>query len=215
MKSEGAPNVYSRRWFEFFHVGIHEARTNRETEFICRCAPLLEFQHVLDVCCGMGRHARELASRGYSVTGIDRDTEAIAAAREAGGGPKYEIVDVRDYQPKPEAFDAAIIMGQSFGHFDATTNRGVLGRLSGAVRTRGRLILDLWQSGIFYGASGRARIRVDTRSCPRKEARLWRPAICPPRLSRRRPRTIRVAVVRAARNGAIGQLGRFSAARLV
>lgn len=64
-------NVYSRQWFEFFHIGIGEART--KTAFICRCAPLPDFRKVLDVCCGMGRHARALGSRGYSVTGIDRD----------------------------------------------------------------------------------------------------------------------------------------------
>ena len=46
-------NVYSRRWFEFFHIGIGEARTMQETASICRCAPLPNFCKVLDVCCGM------------------------------------------------------------------------------------------------------------------------------------------------------------------
>src|SRR5438045_6405550 len=107
-------NIYSRGWFEFFHVGIDETRTDRETDFISRSTPLPEFRKILDVCCGMGRHARALASRGYSVAGIDRDAAVIAAARQAGGGPRYEIGDVCDYEPRPGAFDAAIIMGQSF-----------------------------------------------------------------------------------------------------
>ena len=158
MTNDETANIYSRQWFEFFHIGIGEARTIRETEFICRCAPLPEFRHVLDVCCGTGRHARALASRGYSVAGIDRDTEAIAAAREAGGGPEYETVDVRDYQPKPEAFEAAIIMGQSFGHFDGVTNRDVLDRLTGAVRTGGRIILDLWNPEFFTAHQGRREL---------------------------------------------------------
>jgi ubiquinone/menaquinone biosynthesis C-methylase UbiE len=38
--------------------GLDEARTIRETEFVCRSAPLPEFRKILDVCCGMGRHAR-------------------------------------------------------------------------------------------------------------------------------------------------------------
>src|SRR5260370_23554040 len=121
------PNVYSRQWFEFFHVGIDEARTIRETEFTCRCAPLSDFRKILDVCCGMGRHARALSNVGYSVTGIDRDTDAIAKARELGGGPNYIVADIRDYQPAPETFDAAIVMGQTFGTFDAGTNPDVLG----------------------------------------------------------------------------------------
>src|SRR2546430_13362413 len=126
-------NSYSHRWFEFFHVGIDEARTIRETEFICACAPLPEFRKILDVCCGMGRHARALSDRGYSVTGIDRDSDAIAKARELGGGPGYVVADIREYQPAPETFDAAIVMGQSLGHFDPGTNRDILQRLAESV----------------------------------------------------------------------------------
>jgi len=97
----------------------------------------------------MGRHARALSDRGYLVTGIDRDTKAIAVAREAGGGPQYEIVDVRDYEPSTDAFDAAIVMGQSFGHFDETTNRDVLQRLGCRVRKGGRFVLDIWSPEFF------------------------------------------------------------------
>jgi SAM-dependent methyltransferase len=138
------PNTYSRRWFEFFHIGIGEARTIQEATFVCRCAPLPDFRKLADVCCGMGRHARALSSRGYSVTGIDRDSDAIAKARELAGGPSYVHADIRDYRPAPGAFDVAIIMGQSFGHFDPTTNRDVLGRLAAGLRAGGRVILDLW-----------------------------------------------------------------------
>src|SRR3984893_6725078 len=122
-------NVYSRQWFEFFHVGIVEARTNRELRFICANLPLPDFCKLLDLCCGMGRHARGLASQGYSVTGIDRDSHAIAKARELGGGPSYIVAEVREYRPIPTTFDAAIVMGQSFGHFDAAPNSEVFSRL--------------------------------------------------------------------------------------
>ena len=147
-------NLYSRQWFEFFHAGIDEARTIRETEFICACAPLPEFQKILDVCCGMGRHARALSNRGYSVTGIDRDADAIAKARELGDGPNYVVAEIRDYQPAPEKFDATIVMGQSFGHFDSGTNRDILRRLADAIRKRGRVILDLWNPEFFAAHQG-------------------------------------------------------------
>jgi SAM-dependent methyltransferase len=147
-------NLYSHRWFEFFHAGIDEARTIRETEFIGRSAPLPDFSKILDVCCGMGRHARALSGRGYSVSGIDRDTDAIAKARELGRGPNYAVADIRHYQSAPETFDAAIVMGQSFGHFDAETNRDILRRLAGGVRKRGRIILDLWNPEFFAAHQG-------------------------------------------------------------
>jgi SAM-dependent methyltransferase len=89
------PNVYFRRWFEFFHIGVDEARTMQETMFICRCAPLPNFRKVLDACCGTGWHARALSSQGYSVIGIDRDADVIAKARTLAGGPGYENADSR------------------------------------------------------------------------------------------------------------------------
>jgi hypothetical protein len=46
-------------------------------------------------------------------------------------------------------FDVAIIMSQSFGSFDARTNRELLGRLADGVREGGRVILDLWSAEFF------------------------------------------------------------------
>jgi SAM-dependent methyltransferase len=164
------PNLYSHHWFEFFHVGIDRARTRQETEFICRSAPLPEFRKILDVCCGMGRHARALSNRGYSVVGIDRDADVIAKARELAGGPSYVVADIRDYQSTPETFDAAIVMGQSFGYFDAGTNRAVLQRLAESVRKRGRVILDLWNPDFFASQQGARELKT-TRGVVRESKR--------------------------------------------
>jgi SAM-dependent methyltransferase len=142
-------NVYSRQWFEFFHIGIDKARTIQEATFVCRCAPLPDFGKLVDVCCGMGRHARALSNRGYSVIGIDRNADIILKARELAGGPNYVVADIREYRLEPGAFDVAIVMSQSFGYFDAATNRDVLGRLAASVRDGGRIILDLWNQDFF------------------------------------------------------------------
>ena len=154
-------NVYSRQWFEFFHAGIVEARTHRELRFICANLPLPDFCKLLDLCCGMGRHARGLASQGYSVTGIDRDSNAIGKARELGAGPNYAVADIRNYQPVAETFDAVIAMGQSFGHFDAGTNRDILRRLANDVRKGGRVILDLWNPEFFLAHQGERELKTD------------------------------------------------------
>lgn len=166
------PNVYSRQWFEFFHIPIDEARTIRETEFICRCAPLPEFRKVLDVCCGMGRHARALSDLGYSVVGVDRDPDVISQARKMKNGqdgacpsitePHYIVADIRDYAPEPGAFDVAIVMSQSFGYFDAETNRDVLRRLTNGLRKGGRIVLDLWNPEFFIAHQGERELNTPT-----------------------------------------------------
>lgn len=102
----------------------------------------------------MGRHARLLSSRGYSVTGVERDAQAVARARELAGGPDYFQADLREYQPESGAYDAIIVMSQSFGYFDATTNREVLERLARGLRRGGRIILDLWNPDFFAGHQG-------------------------------------------------------------
>ena len=148
------PNSYSEDWFRLFQAGIAKSRTVQEVDFICAFAPLPGFRKVLDVCCGMGRHARALSSRGYSVTGIERDSAAVAKARELAGGPSYIQADVRDYRPDTGSDDIAIIMSQSFGYFDAATNRDLLRRLAETVREGGRVILDLWNPEFFVGHQG-------------------------------------------------------------
>jgi SAM-dependent methyltransferase len=154
------PNSYSARWFEFFHVGISEARTSQEVTLVSRCAPLPDFRNVVDVCCGMGRHARALSKLGYSVTGIDRDADAITKARELGGGPTLVHADIRNYKLEPEAFDVAIVMSQSFGHFDPATNRDLLCRFATGVRQGGRIILDLWNSEFFAAHQGERELET-------------------------------------------------------
>ena len=154
MENLQEPNAYSPQWFESFHVGIAAARTEQECAFIRRECPLPTFRRVLDVCCGMGRHARRLAAEGYTVTGVERDARAVAAARGQSGGPAYVQTDVRDYQPEPGACDAVIVMSQSFGYFEAEANRVVLARLGKALRPGGRLILDLWNPAFFLPRQG-------------------------------------------------------------
>lgn len=164
------PNTYSPAWFQFFHVGIPASRTEQETAFIVRACPLPTYRRVLDLCCGMGRHARTLAALSYEVTGVERDTQAVAAARSQAGGPTYIQADVRDYQPGAAAFDAVAIMSQSFGYFDPATNAALLGKVTAALRPGGRLILDLWNPAFFLPRQGQrtfelpaGRVRETTR----------------------------------------------------
>ncbi|MES2709880.1 MAG: class I SAM-dependent methyltransferase [Verrucomicrobiota bacterium] len=148
-------NAYSPEWFQFFHEGIPEVRTAQEAGFISALCPVADFPRILDVCCGMGRHSRALASLGYAVTGIERDPAAVAAAVRQSGGPVYREMDIRDWRPEPESFDAAVILSQSFGFFGAEANLEILTRLAAALRPGGRIVLDLWNPAFFLTRQGR------------------------------------------------------------
>jgi hypothetical protein len=108
----------------------------------------------------MGRHARGLSSRGYSVTGIERDLDVIARARELAGGPSYIQADIRDYRPDIGAYDLVIVMSRSFGYFDSATNRDLLGRLAKGVREGGRIVIDLWSQEFFATHQGERKLEL-------------------------------------------------------
>lgn len=70
-------------------------------------------QKILDIGCGTGRHAIELARRGYSVTGLDLSDSQLERAREkaAEAGVKVTFLkrDARDFRFE-ELFDVAIML---------------------------------------------------------------------------------------------------------
>jgi SAM-dependent methyltransferase len=74
-------NDYSPTGYELFLRPIAPEQTEREAAFVAGWLPRPAFTSVLDVCCGTGRHARALASCGYSVTGVDANAAALAEAR--------------------------------------------------------------------------------------------------------------------------------------
>lgn len=63
---------------------------------------------VLDVACGAGRHMQCLTALGHSVTGVDRDPEALAKAQAFGSVVQADI----ENDPWPfagHAFDAVVV----------------------------------------------------------------------------------------------------------
>lgn len=153
-------NRYSENWFRYFHEGMPAERSIEEVRAVEAICPPDRFPRVLDVCCGLGRHCRAFADRGYWVTGIERDAGMVNEARRLGGGPEYLAMDVRDFAVSPEAgtFDLVVIFGQSFGYFDDKENAALLTRLAESLRIGGRLLLDLWQPEFFEKRPGRREL---------------------------------------------------------
>src|ERR1700730_18233286 len=76
-------------WYENFFQGlaldlwrkaVSPEQTKAETDFLVKALQCDSGSHLLDVPCGNGRLSRELASRGYQVTGVDIAAEFIEEA---------------------------------------------------------------------------------------------------------------------------------------
>jgi cyclopropane fatty-acyl-phospholipid synthase-like methyltransferase len=86
-------------WEEFFdgHAPKYDENcftknTVAEVEFLIEALGLRPGSTVLDVGCGTGRHAVELARRGYRVTGVDLSAGMLAQARKRALAAGVQIV---------------------------------------------------------------------------------------------------------------------------
>lgn len=101
---------------------------------------------VLDIGCGTGRHAIELATRGYQVTGLDLSEGQLARAREkataAGVSVDFRQADARELD-FVAAFDLAIILCEAAFPLMETDemNYRILEGACRALRPGGKLIL--------------------------------------------------------------------------
>lgn len=112
-----------------------------------RLLKLTEGAHVLDMCTGPGRHAIELARRGFRVTGVDRTRRYLERARlyadQAGVSVEFVEGDMRRFV-RPSAFDIAINMYTSFGYFlDERENTQAARNLARSLRPGGTALFEL------------------------------------------------------------------------
>ena len=95
----------------------------------------------LDVACGSGRHTRLALTRGYHVTAVDRDVEAV---RVFGALPEVQSIaaDLEDGSPWPlrgRVFDAVIVTNY--------LHRPLMHDIVGSVAPDGILIYETFAIG--------------------------------------------------------------------
>jgi SAM-dependent methyltransferase len=159
-------------WFENLadHMGEAYLRysftkgTVQEVDHIVDALGLSAGDRVLDVGCGPGRHAHELARRGIAVHGIDISNRFVEIARaEAPDGATFERLDARSL-PFDGEFDAVVCLCQ--GAFGLMTASGeddvVVDGMARALRPGGRLALSAFSSYFVVKYHDEATFDADT-----------------------------------------------------
>ncbi|HEX8110661.1 MAG TPA: class I SAM-dependent methyltransferase, partial [Kofleriaceae bacterium] len=120
--------------------------TQAEAEFVSNALGLQPGAQVLDVGCGYGRHAMELAARGFHIVGLDLSTPLLVRGGEEAHRRGLTIHFLREDMRELDfdaQFDGAYCLFSTFGYFDDETNKKTVANMARALRPGGRLLIEI------------------------------------------------------------------------
>lgn len=138
-------DVFTEEYFRTLPKDFHK-QTERDAKFIHHSLGLQKGARLLDLACGFGRHAVELAARDYEIAGLDVSMamlqRALNEAQRRGLSIKFVHGDMRELNFNG-IFDACFCWQTSFGYFDDRTNVQVAKGIARALKPGGRFLLDV------------------------------------------------------------------------
>lgn len=136
--------MYSLAWFDTFALSVSADALEAELAAIEAMAPPAEYPTVLDIGCGVGRATAGLSRRGYRVTGIDVNADALSTARTRVPGAEFLQLDQRRVEDLPGPFDLALILWHSIGYASRAEDEQTIHAIARVLRPGGILVLDLF-----------------------------------------------------------------------
>lgn len=138
--------IDAEEYLHFMARSLAAEDTPAQVSFVERALAMQPPMRVLDLGCGHGRHANELARRGYRVLGVDLVDGFLAIARQdaasAGLDVAFERLDMAEVA-HVAAFERAVCLYDAFGWSDDAHQRRTLAAVARALVPGGRLLLDL------------------------------------------------------------------------
>lgn len=147
-------NAISDNWYEDFFQGINcelwekaipPDVTKLEVDFLISELNLQKGQQILDILCGFGRHAIELAKRGFNITGIDISQTFVQGLTEKINSEKLNIkaiqADILAVQLN-EKFSGAVCLGNSFGYFNFDRMKLFVEKVAASLETEAKFIIN-------------------------------------------------------------------------
>lgn len=143
----GNGSIFNDVYFFLEKERLNHQKTKKETDFVLKTLNLRSGARILDLNCGWGRHAIELARRGFDVVGLDYNDFFLKKAQEEAKKNNLKILfikgDMREFS-FIKKFDAVINMGSSFGYFERDSeNEKVLSDIAQVLKKNGKFLLDI------------------------------------------------------------------------
>lgn len=141
----------SKKWYEEafddFYTIIYKNRDLNEAEK--EMTSLIDFlnlkreERILDICCGMGRHAKVLRQMGFEVWGVDLSLKLLKIAKCQNLLYGRLVCGEMKSLPFKQIFHLALNLFSSFGYFqDDQHNLIALVEMAKTLKSGGRLVLD-------------------------------------------------------------------------
>ncbi len=140
-------NFFSGNYKEIWKQIFPEKTTLAEVNYIIEEAGLSEGSQVLDIMCGYGRHALELAKRGFSVTAVDNLQDYIEEINNTAAKQNLVVeticIDVLNLQIIKQ-YDTVICMGNSIQFFNEDQTLHLLTTISAHMKPGGKFFINTW-----------------------------------------------------------------------
>jgi SAM-dependent methyltransferase len=125
---------------------LTDEQVAREVDFVEDSLGIERGGAVLDLACGTGRHAVDLARRGYEVVGFDLSLAMLARAGDEAQDREAKLNFVQGDMREmsfDEQFDGVFCWNTSFGYFEEEKNALVIDRIHRSLRAGGLFLLDV------------------------------------------------------------------------
>lgn len=120
-------------------------QAQKEVNQLIRWLQLKPQDHILDLCCGSGRHTISLAESGYHTVGIDLSETLLNKAVEDAQDLPVTFVhgDMRNVPFVDDSFQVVLNLFTSFGYFERNDhNVSVLKEIRRVLKPNGRFCID-------------------------------------------------------------------------
>jgi cyclopropane fatty-acyl-phospholipid synthase-like methyltransferase len=145
--SEWWEDMFSSETWQRVQLGWDSVEdASEQADRIVEVLRLERGERVLDVPCGTGRVAIELATRGFEVVGVDAERRFLDGGRQQARVRGVDVAliagDMRELTGVGTDFDAALCFWGSFGYFDEDGNRAQAAAVARSLRPGGRFLID-------------------------------------------------------------------------
>lgn len=146
MKNDWFVDYFDKEYADLILDSITPEFTKIQVDLLIDSLSLGVGDQILDVCCGKGRHAIELARKGFSLAALDFVPTYLEEIQQIAIHENLALqtftMDVRNISFEHQ-FDKAYLMFTSFGYFSDLENNQLLMNLNMALKKGGLLLIDI------------------------------------------------------------------------